>query len=81
MIYCNEQFIHFGDTKGHQSTLFTFCFFSSSIHHTHILLIFHVVKEFIIQNLYRVTSNLFVILSMYLQNKKQQHFHILFLYL
>ena len=25
MIYCNAQLIHFGDTKGHQGTLLTFC--------------------------------------------------------
>ena len=26
MIDCNAQFIHFGDTKGHQGALLIFCF-------------------------------------------------------
>ena len=70
MIYCNPQFIHFGDTKGHQGTLLTFCFIDLSYSY----FAQFVVKEFIIQNLYRVTSYLFVILSIYLHNKEQQLF-------
>ena len=75
MIYRNALFINldrFGDTKGHQGALLTFCLHFAFV----VLLIFCtlVVKEFIVQKIISyigryITSYLFVILSISLQIK------------
>ena len=49
MIYCNAQFIHFGDTKGHQGTLLTFLL-HRSLAVLSIILILHILLS-IIQNI------------------------------
>ena len=57
MIYCNAQFIHFGDARGAPGyTAYILLHRSSAV--LSIILIFcaRIVNEFIIQKMYRLTS-------------------------